>query len=496
MKKISEILQNARKHEAHALAKIEMVPKQRFHVCAPVGWINDPNGFSMFQGEYHLFYQYHPYSTVWGPMHWGHVKTTDFMTWEQLPTAIAPDMDYDANGCFSGSAIELNGEHVLFYTGVANKKEEDGTHTIRQTQCVAIGDGLNYEKNLQNPVILADTLPEGSSLEDFRDPKAWVDGAYIYLLVGSRSEDGSGQLPLYRSKDLVQWERISILDRSNNELGKMWECPDFFQLEDKHILIVSPQEVASKNLEFHNGNVTAALIGNLDKETYEFKRELVHAIDYGLDFYAPQTLETQDGRRIMIAWMQSWDNHMFPQEYGWSGTMTIPRELTLRNGRLVQLPISEIENYYTNTIAYENTKIEGATQFPDIKGRFFDMTVEISEGNYNEFIICLAHNEHFSTKISFDRKKNIITMDRRNSGVTKDMICIREMNRNHCRDVVTLRIVMDQYSVELFVDNGEQAASMLIFTPIEADQIQFIADGQATVSITKHEICTNHGMEK
>ena len=115
--------------------------KPKHHFSAEIGWINDPNGFVYFQGEYHLFYQFYPYDSVWGPMHWGHAKTKDFVNWEHLPVALAPDMPYDKDGCFSGSAIVKDDVLWLMYTG--NVEQEDGT--IRQIQNMAYSkDGSYY----------------------------------------------------------------------------------------------------------------------------------------------------------------------------------------------------------------------------------------------------------------------------------------------------------------------------------------------------------------
>lgn len=236
----SEVLDKARVFEEESIKSIPEGKRPSFHLSAPVGWINDPNGFSKFAGEYHLFYQYHPYDTKWGPMHWGHSKTKDFIKWEQLPAALAPDQVYDMGGCFSGSAVESDGKHILMYTGVLDKVQEDGSHLIRQTQCIAIGDGINYEKSDCNPAITSDSLPEGSNLEDFRDPKIWKEGDDFYVVVGSRHADGSGQILLYKSKDLREWTFVTILDRSENKIGRMWECPDFFNVDGNDIMIISP----------------------------------------------------------------------------------------------------------------------------------------------------------------------------------------------------------------------------------------------------------------
>lgn len=156
---------------------IDEKEKSLFHVTPETGWMNDPNGFSVYQGKVHLFYQFYPYKTEWGPMHWGHQVTEDLLKWEAYPVAMAPDQDYDHIGCFSGSAVEADGKHVLLYTGVSQK---DGKEI--QNQCIAIGDGKTYEKWQDNPVIKGDIMPEKFDRKDFRDPKIWKRMADIIAL--------------------------------------------------------------------------------------------------------------------------------------------------------------------------------------------------------------------------------------------------------------------------------------------------------------------------
>ena len=151
---MSELLEKARSYEAKKIAATDKESKPLFHISAPAGWINDPNGFSVYNGKIHLFYQYYPYLREWGPMHWGHSTTSDMIKWEQLPCVLAPDEEYDKKGCFSGSAIEADGKHVLVYTGVTRIKLPDGSEQERQNQCIAFGDGLNYVKHENNPCLL------------------------------------------------------------------------------------------------------------------------------------------------------------------------------------------------------------------------------------------------------------------------------------------------------------------------------------------------------
>lgn len=486
--KCSEDLKKARIYEAIKLQEIPKGQKPDFHVCAPTGWINDPNGFSVFKNEYHLFYQYHPYSTNWGPMHWGHSKTKDFIKWEQLPAALAPDELYDKAGCFSGSGIEHNGRHILMYTGVREMECEDGTHCCQQSQCIAVGDGINYEKMEHNPVIVSDDLPEGSSKEDFRDPKIWEKDGIFYSVIGSRNDDGSGQIALFTTVDFETWKFNGILDKCENRYGKMWECPDFFFLDGVHVLLASPQDMLAEGFEFHNGNGTICLIGNYDKNTCGFLRKEVQSIDYGLDFYAPQTLATDDGRRIMIGWMQSWDNHMTPEEFQWSGMMTIPRELHIKGGRLYQQPVKEIEKYYSGRLEYQHVSIGKRQILDGIEGRQVDLTVCIEAGDYEEFCISLAKDENFLTTVTYNAKKNVVTFDRNYAGICRDRIHSRSMYVNGQGGKIKLRILMDKYSVEIFVNDGAQAMTSLIYTRLSATGIEFSAVGKALVTIINYKI--------
>ena len=143
--------------------------RNKFHLMAPIGWMNDPNGFVYYQEEYHLFYQYYPYDSIWGPMHWGHAKSKDLIHWEHLPVALAPGESYDKEGCFSGSAIEKDGKLYLIYTG-HNVVEGQ----VRQVQCLAVSeDGIHFEKYAGNPIIAEDHLASVATTEDFRDPKVF-----------------------------------------------------------------------------------------------------------------------------------------------------------------------------------------------------------------------------------------------------------------------------------------------------------------------------------
>lgn len=487
-------LKRARLFEEEALKKYGKDHKPVFHLTPLTGWMNDPNGFSYYDGKYHLFYQYNPYDVHWDRMHWGHACTEDFVNWEYLPAALAPDQDYDAFGVFSGSALEKDGKHVLMYTSVQETKLPHGMKAVRQDQCIAIGNGRDYQKSIKNPVITGDMLPKDCSREDFRDPKIWEEDGVFYCAVGNRHEDGSGQILLFVSEDLENWSMKSVLDRCENRYGKMWECPDFFHLGEKHVLIVSPQDMTAEGLEFHNGNGTVMFTGTFDKETGKFHEETAHAVDYGLDFYAPQTVETPDGRRVMTAWLKSWDGLVHIQDTKWNGMMILPRELELKQGRVVQNPVRELEQYRRNRVSYENIRLGGTagqaegSELEGIKGRTADLTLDIEEGEYDSFEIRLAQNERFYSSIRYDRKDSVLTFDRTYSGLCRDYPSVRSMAVRDRKGKIRIRILLDLYSVEIFVNDGEQAMTSMITTDASADRITFRAEGPVQASVEKYDI--------
>lgn len=490
---VSQVLEKAREYEQTYEKYIPENTRPGFHITPRVGWMNDPNGFSVYQGKYHLFYQYHPYSTQWGPMHWGHVVSSDLLHWEYLPAALAPDMPYDKNGCFSGSAIETpDGKQLLLYTGVRQEQQPDGTTRDIQIQCVAMGDGLNYTKAAENPVIGSDQLPEKFSRNDFRDPKIWQeeDGTYG-CIVGNRTDDTSGALLIYRSKDAIHWDFCGVLDRCYNEYGKMWECPDFFQLDGWDVVLTSPQDMNSLGLEFHNGNGTLCLAGKYDRERNDFQREWIQAIDYGLDFYAPQTLLTPDGRRVMIAWMQNWDTCSCPDYARWFGQMSFPRELSIRNGRLCQNPIRELQNAHGRRVAYSQVPLSEETSLQGVYGRMVDMTITVTpeEGEmYEMFRMKVAKGSQHYTSISYCPASSTLRLSRTHAGIARDFVHERECLVRRQDGKIKLRVLLDRFSVEVFVNDGEQAMTAVIYTPETADGISFECIGKADLSVEKYDI--------
>ena len=492
---MSQTLYEARKYEKIYEKLIKKEERPAFHLSARVGWMNDPNGFSYYNGKYHMFYQYYPYESKWGPMHWGHAVSENLLDWTYLPAALAPDEPYDKDGCFSGSAVTLtDGKHLLMYTGITKERQEDGSYKDIQRQCLAIGDGITYEKYSKNPVIDETKLPKGCSRFDFRDPKIWQkeDGTYA-CVIGNRPTDGSGQILLFTSKNGLECKFENVLIENNNRFGKMWECPDFFKLDGKWILLTSPQDMLAEGLEYDNGNGTLCMIGNLDEKTNTFKEESNQSIDYGIDFYAPQTVLTSDGRRIMIGWMQNWETCSIRSEQEpWFGQMSLPRELFLKNGRLYQKPIREFDEKRCNEVIYKNVMFSDTITLDGIKGRRIDMELRIrpkeNEEMFYKFTVKFAQNENHWTALSFCPRESMLKIDRKFSGSRRAIIHQRCSKVDFSNKELKLRIILDRFSVEVFVNDGEQVVTATMYTDKIADGISFVADGCVNMDITKYDI--------
>ncbi|MCR4690113.1 MAG: glycoside hydrolase family 32 protein [Lachnospiraceae bacterium] len=489
----SRVLLHAREYEMREGGKIDKLQRGAFHLSPLVGWMNDPNGFSCYDGSYHLFYQYYPYKCEWGPMHWGHAISRDLLHWEYLPAALAPDQPYDLDGCFSGSAITVDSKHLLIYTGVVKEYEENGKFKYRQRQSIAIGDGRDYLKYEKNPVIDEKVLPEGANPYEFRDPKIWQkeDGSFR-CVTGNLKKDGKGQILLFESENAFDWKFERVLLENNGQFGKMWECPDFFKMGDSGVLIMSPQDMKAQGDEYPNGNFALCLIGEVNDETDEFVPKTSQTIDYGMDFYAPQTMLTEDGRRIMIGWMQNWDTIQVRQENGkWFGQMSLPRELEIRNNRLLQRPVRELLTMRHNEVICKNVCIFGKCCLDQIKGRCVDLVVEVAcadkEGN-GKFELRFAQGIGLFCSLSYDFSDRKLTMDRRFSGSRRAAVHSQSCRIENENEALRFRLILDRYSAEVFVGDGEQTMSMVLFTDLSADGISFRSDQKMMMNLEKYDL--------
>ena len=278
----------------------------------------------------------------------------------------------------------------------------------------------------------------------------------------------------------------------------MWECPDFFALDGKQVLITSPQDMVPQGFEYHNGNGTLCLIGSYDEASNTFVEESNQSIDYGIDFYAPQTVLAPDGRRIMIGWMQNWDtcNLHAPEIRSWFGQMSLPRELSVQNGRLFQRPVRELEAMRGQEVKYENVAFTDIIKLKGIQGRKIDMELTIrpedEQNVYRKFAVRFAQDDKYQTSVSFRPYESIIKVDRKHSGSRRAIIhqrrCLVRDDNGSGNGRIKIRIILDNYSAEVFVNDGEYVLSATFYTDLSADGISFFADGRVVMDVVKYEL--------
>lgn len=306
-----------------------------FHYLPARNWMNDPNGLIQWRGQYHLFYQYNPHGAFHGSIHWGHAVSDDLVRWTELPVALAPTPGGpDAEGCWSGCAVDDQGVPTFVYTGVQP-----------QTVCLATSgdDLLTWQKHPANPVIGGPPAEFAVPSEGhFRDPYVWGMGGQWHMVIGSKAAGQGGVVLRYRSDDLVTWDYRGVLLRGDLRqtepfwTGAMWECPNFFPLDGQHVLVLSVQSDTGELL------YPAYYAGRLDGERFTpaVQRILVH----GSSFYAPQVLRLSDGRTVMWGWLKEGRPEAEAQAAGWSGVMSLPIALTwLPEGAVGLAPVAELQ---------------------------------------------------------------------------------------------------------------------------------------------------------
>lgn len=445
--------------------------------------MNDPNGFIHYKDSYHLFYQHYPYKPVWGPMHWGHAVSRDLVKWEYLPVALAPDGEFDRDGCFSGSAVEKDGQLVLMYTGhVVTGPDKDRDY--KQSQGIAVSeDGIVFHKWEGNPVIGYEDIPEGVSRKDFRDPKVFVRDGRYYAVLGSNDGRGNGLVLLYRSDDLKHWTFVNVLARSDGRFGDNWECPDLFPLGEKDVFMLSPQRMPAIGEAYRNLHSTMAVTGRLDLETGQFIAERRAPVDYGFDYYAPQSTEDAKGRRIVIGWMDMWESDMPTQQgHGWAGAMSLPRIASLKEGRIIYRPVEEIENYRVRPYRKDDFALEGE-QDAGTGGDSYELQVVFEAAGTAGFGLKLRTGEGSGgpeeTVLSYDPKDGLLALSRDRSGIGPGGIRRAPVPLEDGR--LFLRIFVDKCSVEVFAGDGEVVMTGRIYPGPESQGIKLFADGACRV---------------
>lgn len=428
--------------------------KMTYHIEPDRGLMNDPNGLIWFKGKYYFFHQWNRFDMNHHYKEWGLFTSTNMIDWTNQGSAILPDRKLDRNGVYSGSSIEHNGEMYLFYTGNVKKNGERKSY-----QCISTSkNGRTFIK--EESVI--ETPAEFT--EHHRDPKVWRGENNWWMVVGAQTKERKGAIALYSSCDLLHWKYENIL--YDQQLDNMCECPDLFSINgETDILLCCPQVRPEIDDDLTGVSSYAAFIsGKFDEKTKKFlPKGSLELLDYGFDFYAPQSFSDHKGRRILVGWMSRMseiEEYLCPtKQYGYLHCLTLPRVVTLKNGKIQQLPIEEVKQLRKRKQKF--TSSQG--RFELESGRFeLELSRKDCSSDFHLFL------RDCSVEIHYYGKKNVLSVTRVNWVANK-----KETKVKQVQSLSQMSIFSDNSSIEIFVNDGECVFSLRYFTEEENLSVKY-----------------------
>ncbi|MED0746721.1 sucrose-6-phosphate hydrolase, partial [Aeribacillus composti] len=389
------------------------------------------------------------------------------------------------HGAYSGSAICHDGKLHLMYTG--NTRDENWVR--HPYQCLAVMNENGRIEKLQEPVIKE--VPKGYT-DHYRDPKVWKENDTFYAVIGAQRENKTGCIVLYSSPDLKNWTFEGEVQTNLKEFGFMWECPDYFELDGKGVLIFSPQGLEPKGDQFQNIYQSGYLLGNtLDLKTKVFEHGEFVELDRGFDFYAPQTTIDHKGRRLLVGWMGLPEIEYPTDKDGWAHCLTLPRELTVQNGKLIQCPVKELETLRQDSVNVKDILDDEKKMYEGFNGTTYELICEFTNMEADEVGIEFRSCKDEKTVISYNRKEQKVTLDRTHSGEVpaKEYGTTRTCSVEG--DTLKLHLFVDTSSVEIFINDGVEVFTSRIFPRLESTDIRFFArNGKVTLDTTKYNLST------
>lgn len=412
-----------------------------YHLYAGKGWINDPCGCSLYHGEYHVFFQYHKNPVPYGKGKWFHIKSQDLIHWEELGVCLQPEFPYEDDGCWTGSSLEKDGLHYIFYS-----TNRDGRLPQQQPAVACSEDGLHYRKCFDGPVITTAT-PDGHL--EMRDPKVFLHGEYFYMLEGA-TRDGKGEVIGYRSRDGKKWDYQGIFFQSEKWMGSMFECPDFFSLNGRDFLIISPMNwIGHKNI---------LLCGKADFDAFRFRCDQVVDLDLGSDFYAAQSFRLKDGRVAILGWLGNWGKPHPEERCGWAGMLSCIRIVNYDrdSDRVYFSPIEKLNELRMDTgTVFTVTIGDELMTANELSGAHKDIVIdkiEFAAEQGRTLYLSVGNGIETAIEIGLNFEENLISVDKTMAaqGDNSSVIVPCRLDRAE-----RIRLLLDGSALELFTGDGQ-----------------------------------------
>jgi beta-fructofuranosidase len=431
---------------AEKTAAMEGGFRQKFHLMPPTGWLNDPNGLCQSDGVFHAFFQYSPFDPEGGAKLWGHYTSRNMIDWEYKGVPLYPDQPFDCSGVYSGCAYLEDGQMYLYYTGnvkLEDRDDYDYVNTGREANTVLVTSPDGKQFSRKRLLMRNSDYPSDLTLH-VRDPKVWKEDGVYYMLQGARSKDDVGQGILFRSDDKISWSFAGRVE-TKEKFGYMWECPDYFETDGVKVFSASVQGLDGE--EWKDRNVYQSGYFLVDGDILgEYSLSDYRLWDYGFDYYAPQSFEAEDGRRILIGWMGMPDCDEYTNltiREGWQHCFTFPREVFVRDGIVCQRPVRELDERKRPAAAAEGTLERDGDQayeadITGIRNNSFRAVV-------GEELVLEYRDGRFEMRFE-DQAKDAVSGG-------------RSLRYRRMEELRSVKILADVSSVEVFINGGEYVFS-------------------------------------
>ena len=444
-----DLIRLTEKAEAENPSAADSRFRQEIHLMPPTGWLNDPNGLCQFGGVFHAYFQYSPFHAEGGVKMWGHCTSRDMVRWDYQGAVLYPDQPFDCHGVYSGSAFTEDGVMYVYYTGnvkLEDRADYDYVNTGREANTVLVTSRDGQSFGPKQLLMRNADYPSDLTLH-VRDPKVWKDKETYYMIQGARTKEDTGQALLFRSADRVNWTLHSRIE-TEEPFGYMWECPDYFEVSGIKVLSASVQGLEGGVWEDRNVYQSGYFLVEGDI-LGEYRLSEYRLWDYGFDYYAPQSFETEDGRRIQIGWMGMPDCEEYTNptiENGWQHCFTFPREIFVEDGKVLQRPVRELEEREREIKVPETGKGPDSDSFLIEGYQVYDLLVDRISGN--RFRAVLA--EELVLEYTDGRfEMRFLSREKGSASAGRGLRYV-ELER-----LESVRVLADVSSVEVFLNNGE-----------------------------------------
>lgn len=427
-----------------------------FHIQPPSGLLNDPNGFSFYDGKWHLFYQAYPMGPVHGLKSWYHLTSTNLVDWKDIGLALIPDSKFDSHGVYSGSALPYNDKLFLAYTG----NVRDANWNRQSFQLGALMDQNNQIEKLDQPLI----LPSNDYTEHFRDPQVFSYNNHYFLLLGAQDQQLKGKILTYQSDDLHNWNLLGELKFTKEDMGFMIECPNLVFTNNQVVLLFCPQGISHDKLDYQNIYPNTYVIGDNFNPTNNSltNPSQLKNLDEGFDVYATQAFNAPDGRVLASSWIGLPEISYPSDKDGWAHLLSTVKELTIEQNQLIQRPVVEMKELRETKRTIEGTLSTQVATLAKNMEHHYELKLTIDKATTG-CLTLFATDKNSGLMLHFDTQNGTMSVNRKNAGLSfaEDYGYQRDFTID--KGSLNLQIFVDVSVVEIFINDGKQVATTRVF---------------------------------